>query len=45
VRILQNLVVHRHERHIENASSGDDNLVGRVAVKLDRKLSGLDADT
>ncbi len=44
MRILQNLAVHSHERHIENASRRDDNLVCAVAVELAWKLSGLDAN-
>ena len=42
--ILQNLAVQGHERRIENASRGDDDLVCGVAVELARKLRGLDAD-
>ena len=44
MRILENLTVHGHERRIENASRGYDDLVCGVAVELARKLCGLDAD-
>ena len=42
--ILENLGVHGHEWRIEYASCGNDNLVGWIAMKSARKLSGLDAD-
>ena len=44
MRILQNLAIHAHERRIKNASRCDDDLVGRIAMELARKLSGLDAN-
>ena len=44
VRILLNLAVHGQKRRIQDASCGDNYLVNRVAMKVARKLCGLDTN-
>jgi len=45
MRIIQNLSIHGNQRRIQNAGCRYNDLIGGIAVKIPRKLSGLDADT